>query len=121
MGGVLFEGALANALASFVGSYPWFLAYNSLNERLPQAPEGDIGLKLLRSAICGLTASCTSDCFSNSIRVLKTTRQTSAETISYSEAARQVIDRDGVAGLFGRGLGTRLVTNSIQAILFTVV
>jgi len=119
--GVLFEGALATALASFVGSYPWFLTYNSLDERLPLAPEGELGLKLLRSACLGLAASCTSDTISNSIRVLKVTRQTSAETISYAEAAQQVIQRDGLVGLFSRGLGTRLITNAMQAILFTVV
>ena len=55
------------------------------------------------------------------VRVLKTTRQTSATTLSYQEAAKQIIETDGVAGLFGRGLGTRLVTNSLQAALFTVV
>ena len=36
-----------------------------------------------------------SDCISNSIRVLKTTRQTSAETISYREAASRIIESDG--------------------------
>ena len=116
-----------------------------------------------------------SDCISNSIRVLKTTRQTSPTTITYREAAQQVnttasaqqpyrvplkpalpplptmhprvqtrrseprireqqhqsrrtdcdattaqvIDKDGVKGLFGRGLGTRLMTNGVQVHLIT--
>jgi hypothetical protein len=88
--GVLFQGAFASAGASFVGSYPWFLTYNTLDERLPPAPEGDVPLKLLRSALLGLGASCVSDCTSNSLRVLKTKRQTSAETVSYLDAAKQV-------------------------------
>ena len=37
----LYQGALANALASFAGNYPWFLTFNSLNEALPLAPDGD--------------------------------------------------------------------------------
>ena len=119
--GALFQGAFASAGASFVGSYPWFLTYNSLNERLPPAPEGDVPLKLLRSALLGLAASCVSDCTSNSLRVLKTKRQTSAESISYVEAAKQIIETDGPGGLFLRGLGTRLTVNALQAILFTVV
>ena len=118
---VLFQGALANAFASFVGNYPWYLTFNSLDEAIPLAPEGELALKLCRSAALGISAACVSDCISNSIRVLKTTRQTSATTLSYQEAAKQIIETDGVAGLFGRGLGTRLVTNSLQAALFTVV
>jgi len=47
--------------------------------------------------------------------------QTSEVTISYTEAAKQVIEKEGVIGLFTRGLGTRLLTNGIQASLFSVV
>ena len=119
--GVLYQGALANAVASFAGNYPWYLTFNSLNEALPLAPDGDLSAKLLRTAVLGVSAACVSDCVSNSIRVLKTTRQTSAETITYKEAAQQIIDSDGWRGLFGRGLGTRLVTNALQAVLFTVI
>ena len=68
-----------------------------------------------------VSAACVSDCVSNSIRVLKTTRQTSPTTLTYREAARQVIEQDGVRGLFGRGLKTRLATNALQAAIFTVV
>lgn len=119
--GALYQGALANALASFAGNYPWYLTFNSLNEYLPLAPDGDLRGKLVRSAVLGISAACVSDCISNGIRVLKTTRQTSAETISYQEAARRIVETDGWAGLLGRGLGTRLVTNALQASLFTVV
>ena len=42
------------------------------------APPPEAGLlpKLLRHALLGLCATCVSDCTSNSIRVIKTTRQT---------------------------------------------
>jgi len=118
---VLYQGALANALASFVGSYPWFFAFNLAMRWLPAAAPSDLLFKLVRSAVAGVIASFISDIVSNFIRVLKTTRQTSATTIGYREAAQQIIDKDGVLGLFTRGLGTRVMTNAIQASLFTVV
>ena len=118
---VLYQGALANAIANFVGSFPWFFTFNLFMKRLPAAPEGAILFKLLRSAVAGVAASCVSDCISNVLRVLKTTRQTSATTIGYREAIKQIVEKDGVKGLFGRGLGTRLLTNAVQASLFTVV
>ncbi|EOD20887.1 hypothetical protein EMIHUDRAFT_458481 [Emiliania huxleyi CCMP1516] len=72
---VLYQGALANAVASFVGSYPWFFAFNLAMRWLPAAPVGDLLFKLVRSAVAGVIASFVSDVFSNFIRVLKTTRQ----------------------------------------------
>ena len=56
-----------------------------------------------------------SDVLSNSIRVVKTTRQTSAASTSYADAARHVLQQDGLAGLLGRGLPTRLFANMLQA------
>merc|ERR1712216_627382 len=108
-------------LASFVGSYPWYFVFNALQESVPMAPAGMIWLKLLRNAACGFGATCVSDCVSNVIRVLKTTVQTAPETISYTQAAKQVIEKEGVIGLVTRGLGTRLMTNGIQASMFSVL
>jgi hypothetical protein len=34
---------------------------------------------------------------------------------------QEIIKKDGLAGLFGRGLGTKLITNGIQGILFSVL
>ena len=56
------------------GHYPWFFVYNYLNETLPQYDE--LPKRLLRSAVIGFAASATSDTCSNSIRVIKTTKQT---------------------------------------------
>ena len=58
---------------------------------------------------------------SNSIRVIKTTKQTAPERISYADAARQVIDEDGVTGLLGRGLQTRILVNALQGTIFAVL
>lgn len=74
----------------------------------------------------GLTASSVSDCVSNSLRVIKTTKQTAAlggtgKEITYREALALVIETDGIKGLFGRGLQTRLLTNAIQGAVFSVL
>jgi len=119
---VLWSGAAANFAANFVGNYPWYMTFNQLEGIWqPPAPEAGLLPKLLRHAVLGLCATCVSDCTSNSIRVLKTTRQTSEVVVSYTEAAQQILRQDGWAGLFGRGLGVRLMTNGIQASMFTVL
>jgi hypothetical protein len=67
-----------------------------------------------------------SDIVSNSLRVLKTTKQTAqlsgdrGEDLSYVEIATSIIQSDGIMGLLGRGLQTRLLTNAIQGALFSV-
>lgn len=40
---------------------------------------------------------------------------------TYAHPSQTVIAKDGVIGLFGRGLGTKLITNGIQGILFSVL
>ena len=119
---VLWDGALGNAAATFVGHWPWFTTYNLLSENIPTwGAEGELVPKLVRAAALGLGASCVSDCCSNSIRVIKTTKQTAPERISYADAARQVIDEDGVTGLLGRGLQTRILVNALQGTIFAVL
>lgn len=115
---VLFNGTLASMSATFVGHYPWFLTYNLLNARIPKYKE--TWKKLLRSAFIGFNAAVISDTCSNSLRVIKTTRQTSSDHISYLDSIKRVVDKDGLAGLFGRGLKTRIITNGMQGIMFTI-
>lgn len=119
-GSVLYHGVLAASIANFVGTYPWFWAFNFMDRTLPYAASDAVLLGLLRSALLGLSAACASDCCSNVFRVLKAVRQTCAEPMSYTEAARLVIATDGVRGLFGRGLRTRLFINGLQSSLFGV-
>jgi len=138
--GPLYRGALASAAATTVGHFPWFLTFNYLNEVLPLI-EGDaqkdsmvIFLKLARSAFLGLAASCVSDCCSNSLRVIKTTKQTAGliknddeedsgktREMTYLEAVQIILEKDGWTGLLGRGLKTRLLTNAIQGAAFSVL
>uniref|UniRef100_A0A7S3PF73 Uncharacterized protein n=1 Tax=Aplanochytrium stocchinoi TaxID=215587 RepID=A0A7S3PF73_9STRA len=116
---VLYYGAFGAAGATMVGHYPWFFTHNLLDEKLPKAES--LWGKLGRNALMGFCSSFVSDCCSNSIRVVKTTKQTSAEVISYPEAARLVIKSDGVSGLFIRGLQTRILANGFQGMLFTIL
>ena len=82
-------------------------------------------LQLLRSGFIGLCASSVSDISSNSLRVLKTVRQTSddgsKDSFSYIETAKGIIKEEGFNGLFGRGLQTKLLANGLQSSLFSVL
>lgn len=75
----------------------------------------------MRRALVGLMSSLVSDVCSNALRVLKTYKQTSVEPIGYMEAASKIIEKDGLAGLFLRGLTSKLTANALNAMLFTVV
>ena len=135
--GVLYRGALAQAAATAVGHFPWFLTYNFLDTQLPLVDRNtDLLLSLARSAFLGFAASGVSDCSSNSLRVIKTTKQTAqlgqqqpnqdgvvvpTKEMSYPEIVQMIVEQDGIAGLFGRGLQTRLLTNAIQGAAFSVL
>ena len=134
---LLFNGALAASAATFVGHFPWFLTFNYLSTNLPSAVEifhsisRDVDveaiilnvklIEIIRSAFIGLCASCASDITSNSFRVLKTYRQTDSEDTSYLQIATKLINEEGLNGLMGRGLQTRLLTNALQGMLFSVL
>jgi hypothetical protein len=75
---------------------------------------------LLRSATIGFLCTLVSDTISNSIRVIKTVKQTSEEPISYKQAVEEVVKKDGVEGLLFRGLKTKLLTNGIQGVIFSI-
>ena len=115
---ILYQGTLASMSATFVGHYPWFLTYNVLNENIPKYDE--TYKKLARNAFIGFNSAVISDTCSNSLRVIKTVKQTSKKKLSYSDTINKIINKDGIVGLFGRGLKTRIITNGIQGILFTI-
>merc|ERR1719253_1379026 len=103
----LWQGAMGAMTANFVGHYPWFYTNNQLRESLPQF-DFMYG-KYVRNACIGFASAAVSDTCSNSLRVLKTTVQTSLTPISYKAAASEIIEKEGYAGLFGRGLKTRIL------------
>jgi len=117
---VLWAGWEANYVANVVGNYPWFATMNFLQKYVP-IPKTELK-KLIRSAVLGAIAASVSDVVANSIRVVKTKKQTSDDPdCGYLTAAQQVIAKDGIAGLFFRGLGTRVFTNVMQGAFFTVL
>lgn len=117
--GVMFYGSVASASATLAGHYPWYTTYNYLN-KIIQERNDSVPLKLIRSAGIGFCASVVSDSVSNSFRVVKTARQASANNASYAFVIKSIIKQDGVLGLMGRGLKTRLLTNAIQGTMFSV-
>lgn len=119
--GPLFQGSLATATYVVATDYPFFLVYNYLDAQLPLIASGDVGLALLRSAAVGVSASCVAGCVTNVFGIIKTMQQTAGsdasdgkDTLSIPEAAALVIETDGYAGLFGRGLDTKLLTCVVQ-------
>jgi len=114
----LWQGAVGAMTATWVGHYPWFYTNNQLRELMPQF-DFTYG-KYVRNAVIGFCSAAVSDTCSNSLRVLKTTRQTSLEPIGYLESAKAIVEKEGMAGLFGRGLKTRILTNGVQGALFTI-
>lgn len=119
---VLYHGALGAMSATFVGHYPWFYTYNKLNEALPTYDrKTNLPMFLARNAAIGFCCSAISDTCSNSIRVIKTTKQTSTVPISYMSAVSTIVAKDGVSGLLFRGLVTKIISNGCQGILFSVL
>jgi len=124
---VIYGGSLAAASATWVGHFPWFYTYNTLDAYLAKPAEfmpsigNELAQKLVRSACIGFTASVISDTASNSVRVIKTVKQTSKVNVTYMQAINSVVEKDGVIGLFGRGLSTRIAANGMQGIMFSVL
>jgi Mitochondrial carrier protein len=116
---VLFDGAVGNYAANVVGHYPWFVVHNALEKALPPATQPRF--KLLRRAFIGCCSAIVSDCCSNGVRVLKTYKQTSDESLSYLQALKELIAESGVFGFMVRGLGVKLISNVLSSILFSVL
>jgi hypothetical protein len=126
--GVLWHGATGAMVATFVGHYPFFFTYNYLQSNILLQPgqgsnkkEDGLAKFLGRNALIGFCSSAVSDTCSNSVRVVKTTVQSATEPISYPAAIRMIIANDGLSGLFLRGLGTKLISNGISGIMFSVM
>jgi hypothetical protein len=116
-----YQGALAASTSTAVGHYPWFLTFNYANAHFPQIKyKDDPLLALSRNAAIGFSATLVSDTVSNSVRVVKTYKQTHVSNITYKKVITNILETDGVGGLFFRGLKTKIVTNGLQGIVFSV-
>ena len=95
----LWHGGIAQATATAVGHWPWFVVYNYLNAYLPwDDADTHMGKRLVRNAGIGLAASIVSDVSSNGIRVLKTYRQTSKVPVNYWGAFSAIRAKHGLWG-----------------------
>jgi len=125
-------------VANIAGHYPWFVTYNYLDSVLQKKDEeeqgghdddyhhhhhhhDDLKTRLARNAMIGFMASLASDTVSNCFHVVKIHKQASSEMMSYGDAARRVVAADGMIGLFGRGLGIKLLGNGLQGMTFGVL
>jgi hypothetical protein len=119
--GVLYHGALASGVSTMVGHFPWFFTYNYLNERFPRNPDSTHTEKICRSGAIGFASSSISDVSSNMFRVIKINRQTNLQTQGYGELMREIVAKQGVVGLLTRGLSTKILSNGIQGMVFTIL
>ena len=71
---IFYHGSVGAFAATYAGHFPWFATYNYLDSEIPIYD--DNLKKLARNASIGFSASVVSDTVSNSIRVLKTSKQT---------------------------------------------
>lgn len=108
----LFDGSCASMLSTFIGQLPYWATFKACCART--------GPSALSVGLCAWAATCVSNLGSNVFHVLKTARQASGAR-SYADAVRAIVRKDGVRGLFARGLFTRMLANSMQSVVFTVV
>eukprot|EP00551_Chaetoceros_affinis_P011929 CAMPEP_0203678240 /NCGR_PEP_ID=MMETSP0090-20130426/31205_1 /ASSEMBLY_ACC=CAM_ASM_001088 /TAXON_ID=426623 /ORGANISM="Chaetoceros affinis, Strain CCMP159" /LENGTH=656 /DNA_ID=CAMNT_0050545393 /DNA_START=284 /DNA_END=2254 /DNA_ORIENTATION=+ len=118
---VLYQGAAANAVSAIASHYPWFYTYRVLSHN--RFLQNIIRSNTLRNALIGFISSVISDTVANSVRVVKTAKQAiaSKHAVGYREVIAMILAVDGLKGLFGRGLRTRILGNALQSVLFTVI
>ena len=115
----MFNGSVAAFSSTLIGHYPWFVTYNYLNYYFPEDKNDSTIDKLTKRASIGLCSSIVSDTTSNCIRVIKTIKQTSANTISYRETINNLYSKEGYSWIF-RGLKTKIITNGLNGIMFSI-
>ena len=121
--GVLYQGTLATILVTITGYYPWFFVHNYLDTLITFSKSHWVNH--IRSALIGFLASAVSDTVSNFIRVIKTVKQSNiseiGSSLTYYDIIIQIYNEGGIMAFIGRGLLTRILTNGLQSMLFTVL
>lgn len=112
----LWSGTLPQFTASILGHFPWYFTYNYLNEKLDHC--ATYTNELIKQGAIGFTASLSSDLCVNGFKVLKSSKQTSNR--EYSEIVKTIIKNDGYLGFY-RGLGTKLIINGVNGMVFSIV
>lgn len=117
----LYNGSMASGFSTMVGHFPWFFTYNYLNETFPKENYNNSLEIVCRSALIGFSSSSCSDIISNSLRVIKVNKQVSNKNDSYKKVINDIITKDKISGLMTRGLTSKIITNGIQGMVFTVL
>jgi len=112
----LWRGTAGSVTSTWAGFYAWCWTNNWLHEVLPKSSFGDS--ETPRSATIGFAANVAGDASSNFLRVLKTLQQTAGREMTYMSAAKELLRQDGVRGLFGRGLPTKVASSGFQGAVF---
>lgn len=115
----MYNGSIAAFSSTLIGHYPWFVTYNYLNNYIPENKNDDTINRLSKRAFIGLCSSIISDTTSNCVRVIKTIKQTSGNTLSYRETINNLYSKEGYNWVF-RGLKTKIITNGINGIMFSI-
>ena len=118
---VLYHGSLGACGATIMGHFPWFYTHNFLSKHIPKSEEDNIIKKMSRYALIGFCSSMVSDTVSNSARVIKTTKQSNKKPTTYVIIVKNIVKKDGIHSLFSRGLKTKIISNGIQSIIFTII
>lgn len=116
----LYKGSNITFAYSVVSNFGWFGGYNYLSKKFPIENKHNISELLLKSSIHAVGASVSSDLLSNSLRIVKTIKQTEGSNDNYYQINKNIIKKDGFKGLFNRGLKTMIIGNAIQSFFFCV-
>lgn len=117
----LWNGCSASFTGTVIGHFPWFYTYNYLQLNAPYKEDQSNLIQFARSGSIGFLSSAASDIVSNSVRVVKISKQTNESKASYSKVINDIIKKDNVSGLFLRGLKTKMLLNGIQGFVFVII
>lgn len=117
----LWSGSFAMFAVIWIGSFPWWATYNLVMQYWAANTPWQI---YIRNAAAGILASMASDLSSNALRILKVKRQAASQAADgvggYINDIKEVIAKDGLYGMFFRGLGTKMLAGAIQGAFFAV-
>jgi hypothetical protein len=117
----LYHGSVATYTTSVLGHYPWFMTYNYLDQYF-NTNYKSLSKKetMIKNGFIGFTASIITDIMLSSLQIIRTIKQVNQDNLSYNVIIKQIIKKDGISGLFGRGLRTRLLFSGLQGTIFTI-
>ncbi|EGD73039.1 hypothetical protein PTSG_04750 [Salpingoeca rosetta] len=132
---VLYYGASYAIVGVAVKHTLWFTTYNYLTDLLGASaaarqaralPDQDIPdpafwQQVLQNSFIGLSCAVVTNILANPLSVLKAYKQSHTESVTYTQAFRQIVGQHGILHLFKRGISTRLCVDGINSMVFTVL